>query len=113
MVAPAGPMYQAGTLSGNPLAMTAGIETLKIIQEPGVWEGMEARGAQLMLGVEGGCWSSRYPDPGGARGDDVWLFLCRGAGDGLEQRRQVGYGALWQVFPGDAAAGHLYRAFAV
>ena len=29
MVAPAGPMYQAGTLSGNPLAMTAGIETLK------------------------------------------------------------------------------------
>lgn len=52
MVAPAGPMYQAGTLSGNPLAMTAGIETLKILQEPGVWQGMEARGAQLMAGLE-------------------------------------------------------------
>ena len=52
MVAPAGPMYQAGTLSGNPLAMTAGIETLKIIQEPGVWEGMEARGAQLLDGLK-------------------------------------------------------------
>ncbi|UCC53932.1 MAG: glutamate-1-semialdehyde 2,1-aminomutase [Anaerolineaceae bacterium] len=51
MVAPAGPMYQAGTLSGNPLAMTAGIETLKIIQEPGVWEGMEARGVQLLDGL--------------------------------------------------------------
>jgi glutamate-1-semialdehyde 2,1-aminomutase len=51
MVAPAGPMYQAGTLSGNPLAMTAGIETLKIIQEPGVWQGMEARGSRLLAGL--------------------------------------------------------------
>jgi glutamate-1-semialdehyde 2,1-aminomutase len=33
-VAPVGPMYQAGTLSGNPLAMTAGIETLKVLSEP-------------------------------------------------------------------------------
>lgn len=38
MVAPAGPMYQAGTLSGNPLAMTAGITTLEILREPKVWE---------------------------------------------------------------------------
>ena len=38
MVAPAGPMYQAGTLAGNPLAMTAGIETLKELQKPGAWE---------------------------------------------------------------------------
>jgi len=34
MVAPAGPMYQAGTLSGNPLAMTAGIKTLELLQVP-------------------------------------------------------------------------------
>lgn len=52
LVAPVGPMYQAGTLSGNPLAMTAGIETLKGLQEPGVWEALEARGAQLMAGLE-------------------------------------------------------------
>lgn len=51
MVAPVGPMYQAGTLSGNPLAMTAGIETLKALQEPGVWEELEARGTQLMNGL--------------------------------------------------------------
>ncbi|NET58653.1 MAG: glutamate-1-semialdehyde 2,1-aminomutase [Symploca sp. SIO2E6] len=38
MVAPAGPMYQAGTLSGNPLAMTAGIETLKLLEKPGTYE---------------------------------------------------------------------------
>jgi glutamate-1-semialdehyde 2,1-aminomutase len=38
MVAPAGPMYQAGTLSGNPLAMTAGIKTLELLQHPGTYE---------------------------------------------------------------------------
>src|SRR3989337_3813003 len=37
-VAPSGPVYQAGTLSGNPLAMTAGIETLKILSQPGTYE---------------------------------------------------------------------------
>jgi glutamate-1-semialdehyde 2,1-aminomutase len=51
MVAPVGPMYQAGTLSGNPLAMTAGIETLKALQEPGVWDDLETRGKQLMNGL--------------------------------------------------------------
>lgn len=38
LVAPAGPMYQAGTLSGNPLAMTAGLVTLEIMARPGQWE---------------------------------------------------------------------------
>lgn len=38
MVAPAGPMYQAGTLSGNPLAMTAGIKTLELLHKPGTYE---------------------------------------------------------------------------
>lgn len=40
MVAPAGPMYQAGTLSGNPLAMTAGIETLRRLQDDTIWKGL-------------------------------------------------------------------------
>jgi glutamate-1-semialdehyde 2,1-aminomutase len=51
MVAPAGPMYQAGTLSGNPLAMTAGIETLKELQRTEVWEAMEANTARLAAGL--------------------------------------------------------------
>jgi glutamate-1-semialdehyde 2,1-aminomutase len=53
MVAPAGPVYQAGTLSGNPLAMTAGIATLQALREPGVWEGLVARAADLSRGLEG------------------------------------------------------------
>lgn len=50
-VAPAGPMYQAGTLSGNPLAMTAGIETLKAIREPGVFDRLVAGTTQLCQGI--------------------------------------------------------------
>ena len=41
MAAPAGPMYQPGTLSGNPLAMTAGIKTLQLLQQPGSYERLE------------------------------------------------------------------------
>ena len=52
MVAPAGPMYQAGTLAGNPLAMSAGLATLDLIRDENVWEEMEARGQQLDAGIE-------------------------------------------------------------
>jgi len=51
-IAPAGPIYQAGTLSGNPLAMTAGIETLKILSESGAYEQLEERSAQLASGLK-------------------------------------------------------------
>ena len=51
LVAPAGPVYQAGTLSGNPLAMTAGIETLRVLAEPGVWDGLERAGERLEAGL--------------------------------------------------------------
>jgi glutamate-1-semialdehyde 2,1-aminomutase len=51
LVAPAGPVYQAGTLSGNPLAMTAGIETLRILAEPGVWESLERATSRLADGL--------------------------------------------------------------
>ncbi len=51
MVAPLGPVYQAGTLSGNPLAMTAGIVTLRALQKEGVWEQMEAAAQRLTAGI--------------------------------------------------------------
>lgn len=46
-VAPAGPMYQAGTLSGNPLAMTAGLVTLKELRKPGIFEDIVAQTRRL------------------------------------------------------------------
>ena len=51
MVAPAGPMYQAGTLSGNPLAMTAGIETLKLLNKPGTYEQLDRITKKLSAGL--------------------------------------------------------------
>jgi glutamate-1-semialdehyde 2,1-aminomutase len=47
MIAPAGPVYQAGTLSGNPLAMAAGLATLRELERGGVWDGIAARAEQL------------------------------------------------------------------
>jgi glutamate-1-semialdehyde 2,1-aminomutase len=52
MMAPSGAVYQAGTLSGNPLAMTAGIETLKILRQPGVYEKLESAASRLEEGVK-------------------------------------------------------------
>lgn len=51
MVAPAGPMYQAGTLSGNPLAMTAGIQTLKRLQRPGTYTYLDKITRELIEGI--------------------------------------------------------------
>ncbi|RAM48597.1 MAG: glutamate-1-semialdehyde-2,1-aminomutase [Hapalosiphonaceae cyanobacterium JJU2] len=51
MVAPAGPMYQAGTLSGNPLAMTAGIKTLELLQKAGTYEYLEQITKKLANGL--------------------------------------------------------------
>jgi glutamate-1-semialdehyde 2,1-aminomutase len=51
MVAPSGPMYQAGTLSGNPLAMSAGVAALALIREEKVWDELEARARQLETGI--------------------------------------------------------------
>jgi glutamate-1-semialdehyde 2,1-aminomutase len=51
MVAPAGSMYQAGTLSGNPLAMTAGLYTIRALLEPGVFDNIARLTANLMDGI--------------------------------------------------------------
>jgi glutamate-1-semialdehyde 2,1-aminomutase len=51
MVAPAGPVYQAGTLSGNPLAMTAGIKTLELLQKPGTYEYLDRITKKLADGM--------------------------------------------------------------
>jgi len=54
LVAPAGPVYQAGTLSGNPLAMTAGLETLSILAaDPGIYNLLEQRSRRLEEGIAG------------------------------------------------------------
>ncbi|WP_019894051.1 glutamate-1-semialdehyde 2,1-aminomutase [Hydrogenovibrio halophilus] len=49
-ISPLGPVYQAGTLSGNPIAMAAGLKTLELISEPGFFDDLEAKANRLMHG---------------------------------------------------------------
>jgi glutamate-1-semialdehyde 2,1-aminomutase len=51
-IAPLGPVYQAGTLSGNPVAMTAGLATLELISKPGFYSELEKKTQQLMQGLQ-------------------------------------------------------------
>ncbi|MCK5437488.1 MAG: glutamate-1-semialdehyde 2,1-aminomutase, partial [Desulfobulbaceae bacterium] len=53
MIAPGGPVYQAGTLSGNPLAMAAGIATLKLLKEPGFYDRLEKKADSFAAELEG------------------------------------------------------------
>jgi glutamate-1-semialdehyde 2,1-aminomutase len=52
LLAPEGPVYQAGTLSGNPLAVAAGLTTLELLSRPGIYKALEARGKTLQEGFE-------------------------------------------------------------
>jgi glutamate-1-semialdehyde 2,1-aminomutase len=61
MVSPIGSVYQAGTLSGNPLAMTAGIETLKILNQPEVYRRLEALSSALEEGIAAASTSAKVP----------------------------------------------------
>jgi glutamate-1-semialdehyde 2,1-aminomutase len=51
-LAPLGPVYQAGTLSGNPVAVAAGLATLKLVEAPGFYERLEATTGSLAKGLE-------------------------------------------------------------
>jgi glutamate-1-semialdehyde 2,1-aminomutase len=61
LVAPSGPVYQAGTLSGNPLAMAAGIATLKKVMEPGFYENLDLKMQRLAAGMHEACRHSPVP----------------------------------------------------
>ncbi|MBJ6798879.1 glutamate-1-semialdehyde 2,1-aminomutase [Geomonas propionica] len=60
-LSPAGGVYQAGTLSGNPLAMTAGIETLKLLQEPGFYEKLEEKSKFVAEGITKAAKDAGFP----------------------------------------------------
>ena len=51
MIAPAGPVYQAGTLSGNPVAVAAGLETLRLLKKPGIYGELEKKSKELAQGL--------------------------------------------------------------
>jgi glutamate-1-semialdehyde 2,1-aminomutase len=61
MIAPEGPVYQAGTLSGNPVAMAAGIVTLRALQDPEVYRQLDELGAQLAEGLRDAAKAAECP----------------------------------------------------
>ncbi len=60
-LSPSGGVYQAGTLSGNPLAMTAGIETLKLLKQPGFYAQLEEKSRQVAEGIAQAARTAGYP----------------------------------------------------
>jgi glutamate-1-semialdehyde 2,1-aminomutase len=78
MVAPAGPMYQAGTLSGNPLAMTAGIKTLELLQKPGAYEYLDKITKRLADGLVQIAKETGHEACGGNISGMFGLFFCAG-----------------------------------
>jgi glutamate-1-semialdehyde 2,1-aminomutase len=75
-IAPQGPVYQAGTLSGNPLAMAAGIATLKQLQKKGFYEKLEKKSARLTAGLAQAAARAGIPAQTDHAGSMLGLFFC-------------------------------------
>jgi glutamate-1-semialdehyde 2,1-aminomutase len=74
LLAPVGPVYQAGTLSGNPLSVRAGLATLTLLQQVGVYERLEAAGARLETGLRAALDAARRPGCVNRAGSLLTLF---------------------------------------
>jgi glutamate-1-semialdehyde 2,1-aminomutase len=77
-VAPLGATYQAGTLSGNPLAMAAGVATLRVLGEPGVYERLEALAHAVADGLGEAASAAEGPFTLNQVGPMMTLFFCKG-----------------------------------
>jgi glutamate-1-semialdehyde 2,1-aminomutase len=77
-IAPSGPVYQAGTLSGNPLAMAAGLVTLNAVREPGFYERLEELGERWKSGMEAVASQGDLPYTVNSVGSMVSIFFTEG-----------------------------------
>jgi glutamate-1-semialdehyde 2,1-aminomutase len=74
-LAPLGPVYQAGTLSGNPVATACGLATLREIRKPGFYEAMGAKTQKLMAGLKGAADQAGVPFSVDSEGGMFGFFL--------------------------------------
>ena len=98
MVAPLGPMYQAGTLSGNPLAVTAGLTTLTQLQEPGAYERLESLAGRLADGLAQAFAQAEVPATLNRVGSMLTGFFTAGPVDSLAQVEQADTEAYGRYF---------------
>ena len=89
MVAPAGPVYQAGTLSGNPLAMTAGIKTLEILKQEGSYERLESMTKRLINGICESAKAAGLAINGKSISGMFGFYLCDGPVRNFEEAKQA------------------------
>jgi glutamate-1-semialdehyde 2,1-aminomutase len=89
LVSPAGPVYQAGTLSGNPLAMAGGIATLEILKEPGAYETLEERSAALAKGLAAAAEDRKVPVAINRVGSMLCVFFIRESGQTVTNYAQA------------------------
>jgi glutamate-1-semialdehyde 2,1-aminomutase len=82
-ISPAGSVYQAGTLSGNPLAMAGGLATLEILQETGVYQVLERRSAMLAEGLIDAAQSAGVPIALNRVGSMLTPFFLKQAGQSV------------------------------
>ena len=89
MVSPSGPMYQAGTLSGNPLAMTAGIKTLELLKQEGTYEKLEALTKKLVDGIVTAAKESNIAIHGQSISAMFGFYLCEGPVRNFEEAKST------------------------
>jgi len=97
-MAPVGPVYQAGTLSGNPLAMRAGIETLKQLSVPGFYDVLNRSGAQLAEGIRSTLLETGVPGRVAHVGSLLTLFFSANPVCDYEGARQADTGRFGRFF---------------
>ncbi len=98
LVAPAGPVYQAGTLSGNPLTMAAGLATLRLLRRPGVYEQLEATSGALVEGLAGAARRAGTPITTNRVGSMFTSFFCEGPVTSYASARQADTGRYAKFF---------------
>ena len=113
MVAPSGPVYQAGTLSGNPLAMAAGIATLEVLRDPSVWERLERAGARLVSGLEAAARAAGVPLQCARVGTMFGFFFADAPVTDWESAKRSDTRRFALLPPRDARARRLLRSVAV
>jgi glutamate-1-semialdehyde 2,1-aminomutase len=86
-VAPAGPVYQAGTLSGHPVAMAAGIATLKELKKPGIYVRLDEKGRELADGLLHMCRARKIPAVVHQVGSLLTLFFAGGPVENADHAR--------------------------
>jgi glutamate-1-semialdehyde 2,1-aminomutase len=103
-VAPAGPMYQAGTLSGNPLAMTAGLATIRTLLEPGVFDDIARCTSTLAEGIREAAKKVNIPVQVGHAGTMLGFYFLKEADTRIENYASA------KQYADTARYGHFFHA---